>query len=60
MGAPERDVAQAKGFIVPYGYRRHRPEATLLYQLAAEHYSRVYGSAGCRGLARPRLGQART
>jgi hypothetical protein len=38
MGWPERDIAQAKGFIPPPGYQRHRPEATLLYQLVAEHY----------------------
>jgi hypothetical protein len=30
MGAPERDIAQAEGFIMPPGYRRHRSEATLL------------------------------
>jgi len=28
----------AAGFIAPPGYQRHRPEATLLYQLVAEHY----------------------
>ena len=38
MGAPDRDIAQAKDFIAPPGYRRHRPETTLLYQLVAEHY----------------------
>ena len=40
MGAPERDIAQAKDFIAPPGYSRHRPEATLLYELVAEHYPR--------------------
>jgi len=40
MGAPDRDIAQAKDFIAPPGYSRHRPEATLLYQLVAEHYPR--------------------
>jgi hypothetical protein len=44
MGAPERDIAQAKDFIAPPGYQRHRPEATLLYRLVAEHYS---GRAWC-------------
>jgi len=39
MGAPDRDIAQAKDFIAPPGYRRHRPKATLLYQLVAEHYA---------------------
>jgi ribosomal protein S27E len=38
MGVPERDIAQAEGFIAPPGYRRHRPEATLLYRLVAERY----------------------
>ncbi len=38
MGSPERDISQAKDFIAPPGYSRHRPEATLLYQLVAEHY----------------------
>jgi hypothetical protein len=38
MDAPDRDIAQARDFIAPPGYRRHRPEATLLYQLVAEHY----------------------
>ncbi len=38
MDAPERDIAQAKHFIAPPGYQRHRPETTLLYQLVAEHY----------------------
>jgi hypothetical protein len=38
MGWPERDIAQAAGFIAPPGYSRHRPETTLLYRLVAEHY----------------------
>jgi len=38
MGVAARDFAQAKGFIAPPGYRRHRREATLLYRLVAEHY----------------------
>jgi ribosomal protein S27E len=38
MVATARDFAQAKGFIEPPGYRRHRPESTLLYRLVAEHY----------------------
>jgi hypothetical protein len=36
MGAPERDIAQAKDFIAPPGYQRHRPEATLLYRVPAQ------------------------
>ncbi len=38
MGATDRDIAQAKEFIAPAGYRRHRPETTLLYQLVAEYF----------------------
>jgi hypothetical protein len=38
MGWPERDIAQAAGFIAPPGYACHRPETTLLYRLVAEHY----------------------
>jgi hypothetical protein len=38
MGWPERDIAQAAGFIAPPGYQRHRPETTLVYRLVAEHY----------------------
>lgn len=38
MGLPDRDIAQAAGFIAPPGYSRHRPERTLLYRLVAEHY----------------------
>ena len=40
MVALARDFAQSKGFIEPPGYRRHRPEATLLYRLVAKHYSK--------------------
>jgi hypothetical protein len=40
MVAPDHDIAQAKGFIAPPGYAQHRPEATLLYRLVAEHYPR--------------------
>jgi hypothetical protein len=38
MVAMARDFAQAKGFIEPPRYRRHRSESTLLYRLVAEHY----------------------
>lgn len=53
MGAPDRDIAQAKGFIAPHGYRRHLPEATLLYQLVAEHYPRFRNRRAAEGLALP-------
>ena len=38
MGTPAHDFAQSKGFLAPPGYRRHWPEATLLFQIVAEHY----------------------
>jgi hypothetical protein len=50
MGAPERDIAQAKDFIAPPGYSRHRPEATLLYRLVANNrrqLSRWLGLTAC-------------
>ena len=54
MGAPERDIAQAKDFIAPPGYSRHRPDATLLYQLVAEHYPRFRDRLAAEGRALPR------
>jgi ribosomal protein S27E len=54
MGAPDRDIAQAEGFIAPPGYRRHRPEATLLYQLVAEHYPRFRDRRVAEGRPLPR------
>jgi hypothetical protein len=54
MGAPDRDIAQAKDFIAPPGYRRHRPEATLLYQLVAEHYAGFRDRRAAEGRPLPR------
>src|SRR5690606_6674928 len=54
MVAPDRDIAQAKGFIAPPGYRRHRPETTLLYQLVAEHYPKFRDRRVAEGRALPR------
>jgi hypothetical protein len=50
MVAMVRDFAQAKGFIEPPGYRRHRPESTLLYELVAEHYVERSCRDWCSGL----------
>jgi hypothetical protein len=49
MGAPERDIAQAKDFIAPPGYQRRRPEATLLYRLVAEHCPRFLDRRASEG-----------
>ena len=54
MGSPDRDIAQAKDFIAPPGYSRHRPEATLLNQLVAEHYPRFRDRRAAEGRALPR------
>jgi len=54
MDAPDRDIAQAKDFIAPPGYRRHRPEATLLYQLVAEHYPGFRDRRAAEGRPLPR------
>jgi hypothetical protein len=54
MGAPDRDIAQAKDFIAPPGYRRHRPEATLLYRLVAEHYAGFRDRRAAEGRPLPR------
>src|SRR5690606_17776174 len=54
MLASERDIAQAKGFVAPPGYRRHRPETTLLYQLVAEHYPKFRDRRVAEGRALPR------
>lgn len=49
-----RDIAQAKGFIAPPGYRRHRPETTLLYALVAEHYPTFRDWRAAEGRSLPR------
>lgn len=48
------DFAQSKGFLVPPGYRRHRPEATLLYRLVAEHYPPFRAARAAESRALPR------
>lgn len=53
MGMP-RDFAQAKGFIAPPGYRRHRPETTLLYRLIATHYPAFRDRRAAEGKPLPR------
>lgn len=54
MGMPAHDFAQAKGFVAPPGYRRHRPEATLLYRLVAEHYPAFRDQRAAEGRPLPR------
>jgi len=57
MGAPVHDFAQAKGLIPPPGYRRHQPEATLLYRLVAEHYPHFRDQRAAEGRPLPRYVQ---
>jgi hypothetical protein len=43
---------RAPPFIDPPGYERHRPEATLLYQLVERHYAEFVAAreaSGCGG-----------
>lgn len=54
MGLPDRDIAQAAGFVAPPGYSRHRPETTLLYQLVAEHYPGFRDRRAAEGRPLPR------
>ncbi len=53
MDSPDLDIAQAKDFIAPPGYSRHRPEATLLYQLVAERYPRFRERRAAEGRELP-------
>jgi len=44
-----RDLAEAAGSVAPTGYRRHRPETTLLHRLVAEHYPRFRDRRAAEG-----------
>ena len=55
MATPARDFAHSKDIIEPPGYRRHRPEATLLYRLVARHYPRFRDRRAAEGRALPRF-----
>lgn len=44
----------AKGFMAPLGYRRHRPETTLLYRIVAEHHPRFRDRRIAEGRPLPR------
>jgi hypothetical protein len=57
MATPVRDFAHSKEFIEPPGYRRHRPETTLLYQLVARHYPAFRDRRAAEGRALPRFVQ---
>jgi len=46
--ASERARPRAPPFIDPSDYARHRPEATLLYQLVERHYPEFVAVAACQ------------
>jgi hypothetical protein len=46
--ASERARPRAPPFIDPPGYARHRPEATLLYQIVERHYPEIRRRARSR------------
>lgn len=50
--ASKRVRPRAPPFIDPPGYARHRPEATLLYQLVERHYPEFAAVRALRGLSR--------
>ena len=47
--ASERARPRAPPFIDPPGYARHRPEATLLYQLVGRHYPEFVAARAAAG-----------
>ena len=53
MVAPDRDIAQAAGFIASPGYSRSQPETTLLLRLVA-HYPKFRDRRAAEGRALPR------
>ncbi len=48
---------RAPPFIDPPGYARHRPEATLLYQLVERHYLELVATREAAGQPLPRYVQ---
>jgi len=55
--ASERARPRAPPFIDPPGYERHRPEATLLYQLVERHYPELVTAREAEGRPLPRYVQ---
>jgi ribosomal protein S27E len=55
--ASERARPRAPAFIDPPGYARHRPEATLLYQLVERHYPELVAAREAAGRALPKYVQ---
>jgi hypothetical protein len=49
--ANERARLCAPPFIDPRGYARHRPEATLLYQIVERHYPEFVAAREAAGAA---------
>jgi ribosomal protein S27E len=55
--ASERARRRAPPFIDPPGYARHRPEATLLYQLVERHYPEFVAAREAAGRPLPKYVQ---
>src|SRR5687768_11159503 len=55
--ASERARPRAPPFIDPPGYARHRPEATLLYQLVERHYPELVAVREAAGRLLPKYVQ---
>jgi hypothetical protein len=55
--ASERARPRAPPFIDPPGYARHRPEATLLYQVIERHYPELVAAREAAGRPLPKYVQ---
>ena len=57
MASERAERLRAPPFIDPPGYARHRPEATLLYQLVERHYAEFVATREAAGRPLPRYVQ---
>jgi hypothetical protein len=57
MASERAERLRAPPFIDPPGYARHRPEATLLYQLVERHYAEFVATREATGRPLPRYVQ---
>jgi hypothetical protein len=57
MASERAERLRAPPFIDPPGYGRHRPEATLLYQLVERHYAEFVVTRAAAGRPLPRYVQ---
>ena len=57
MASKQAARLRAPPFIDPPGYARHRPEATLLYQLLERHYPELVATREAAGRPLPQYVQ---